>query len=94
MVRCLDPLRVRRFTGPAWLPIDVASCRPGGSAGRMGEFVAGTKLAAPSSGVTVVTVDSFCMIWVTFREEALWLQLLSMNIHNEGQVNDTRRTSA
>ena len=51
----------------------------------MGEFVAGTKLAAPSSGVTGVTVDSFCMIWGTSREEALWLQLLSTNIHNEGQ---------
>ena len=47
--------------------------------------MAGTKLAAPSSGAAGVTVDSFCMIWVTSREEALWLQLLSTILHNEGQ---------
>ena len=84
-MRCFLPIGLRRFTGPAWLPIDVSSCRPGGSAGRIGEFVAGTKLAAPSSGVTGVTVDSFCMIWVASREDVLWLQLLSTNIDNEGQ---------
>ena len=75
-MRCFLPIGLRRFTGPAWLPIDVASCRPGGSAGRMGEFVAGTKLAAPSSVAAGVAVDSFCMIWGTSREEALWLQLV------------------
>ena len=34
------------------------------------------KPAAPSSVAAGVAVDSFCMIWGTSREEALWLQLV------------------
>ena len=71
---------------PWWLPLDRRRyLLPGWLCGKNGGVCGWNETGRPSSGVTGVTVDSFCMIWVTSREEALWLQLLSTNIHNEGQ---------